>query len=403
MLIPYDLHYQPFTIRSAMFARELARRGHRVRIFYRALAPGERGNRVHFALPEGCEVSPHPKLSHPAGWRAVLEAVRDADVVHFQKSRPPYPAVAVLLGRALGKPVHQDWDDDQFAFWWQAARDSWHADAGLLPRAGRMVSCMAKAAVSGSAEWAIPKVVDTLGGASMYLRRRSIEWGCDPADVFPARVGVDHERFRPENRDEGLRSALGLRGPTVIFAGSFDVHPDMLFLAEALRVLFALTPEAQCLVVGGGFGRERLLRALGNVPAGAVVMTEGLVPFDAMPRYVASADLAALPFRDTPVNRSKSSLTLLESMASGLPVVTHDVGDIGWMAGEGAVIVPPGSPEAFAKALAGLVRDPARRAELGARARRRAVERFGWEHTVDYLEAAYYRAVAKKRNGGRPS
>jgi glycosyltransferase involved in cell wall biosynthesis len=398
MLIPYDLHYQPFTIRTTMFARELARRGHKVRVFYRELPEAKRGNKVHFTLPDGCEVSPHPSMLRPRDWGTMSEAIREADVVHFQKSRPPFPMVALVLGRRLGKPVHQDWDDYEFAFWRQAAADAWRAS-----RVTRSLQCVMAAAVSGALERVIPRAVDTLGGASMFLRHKSIAWGCDPADVFPARVGVDSERFRPERRDEDLRRSLGLRGPTVLFAGSFDVHPDLLFFAQALRVLFREAPEAQCLVVGGGFGRDRLVQELGEVPPQAVVMTQGLVPFDEMPRYVASADVAALPFRDTPVNRCKSSLTLLESMASGLAVVTHDVGDMGWMVGEGGLIAPLGDPEAFGQALAGLVREPERRRDLAQKARQRAVERFTWERTVDYLEAAYYHAVGKKGLGRRAS
>ena len=88
MLIPYDLQYQPFTIRAAMFARELTRRGHKVRLFYRQIRNSRRWQsvKVHDVFPEGCEVSVQPSLLKPTGWRAVAQAIRDADVVHFQKS-----------------------------------------------------------------------------------------------------------------------------------------------------------------------------------------------------------------------------------------------------------------------------------------------------------------------------
>ena len=183
----------------------------------------------------------------------------------------------------------------------------------------------------------------------------------------------------------------------MLYAGSFDIHPDLVFFAHSLRTLFREAPEAQCLIVGGGPGRERFTKLLGDAARpGAVVMTDGFVPRDDMPRYVASCDLSALPFRDTPVNRSKSSLTLLESMASGLACITHDVGDIGWMIGDAGIVAPAGDPDAFGKALAALANDPARRQELGRQARRRALERFSWEATVDHLEAAYARALAKR-------
>ena len=402
MLIPYDLEYQPFTIRTAMFATELVKRGHTVKIFHRRMRESKRGNRVHFTLPEGCEVRNVSGFTRPRAWRQMAAVLRDADIVHFQKSLPPTTQVAIVLGRRLGKPVHQDWDDYEFAFWSQAARDAWRSGEPFAARAKKTVRAAVASLVTGSMERLIPTAVDTLGGASMFLRRKSIEWGADTADVFPARVGVDSECFQPDRRSEELRQRLGLTGPTVLFAGSFDVHPDLVFFAESLRTLFREAPEAQCLIVGGGFGRSRLLELLGkDLPTGAIVMTEGLVPHKEVPTYVASADIAALPFRDTPVNRCKSSLTILECMACGLPCLTHDVGDIGWMLGEGGVLAPQGDPQAFGRLLADLARDPQRRQRLGQLARARAVERFSWARSVDYLEAAYYHGLAKKAGNGR--
>src|SRR4029077_1167848 len=139
-----------------------------------------------------------------------------------------------------------------FAFWLQAARDAWRSDGTLVGRLRKAGPAVLKSLVTGSMERIIPKAVDTVGGASMFLRRKSIEWGADPSDVFPARVGVDGKCFRPDRRSEELRARLGLTGPTVLFAGSFDIHPDLVFLAESLRTLFRAAPDVQCLIVGGG-------------------------------------------------------------------------------------------------------------------------------------------------------
>jgi glycosyltransferase involved in cell wall biosynthesis len=400
MLIPYDLEYQPFTIRSTMFATELVKRGHHVRIFYRAKPDAKRGNRVHHSLPESCDARPLRAFSGRA-WRNLADALRAADVIHFQKSLPPTTQIALLMGW-LGKPLHQDWDDYEFAFWSQAARDAWRSDATLARRLAATVGAAVKALLTGSMERLIPKAVDTLGGASLFLREKSIEWGADREDVFPAQVGVDCEFFRPERRSEDLRRRLGLSGPTVLFAGTFHVYPDLAFFAESLRVLVREVENVKCLIVGGGPGRERLAGLVGDgLPKGLVVMTDGLVPFDEMPLFVASADVAALPFRKTPVNESKSSLTLLECMASGLAIVSHDVGDSGRMLGDCGVLAPLADPVAFGRALAELARDPEQRERLGRKARARAMERFTWAGSVDHLEAAYYHAIVKKRGKGR--
>ncbi|HEY6878940.1 MAG TPA: glycosyltransferase, partial [Polyangiales bacterium] len=393
MVIPYDPFYQPFVVRSLRFAEELSKRGHEVQYFYDTMRPSKRGNRVRDALPAGFRSQPC-SWHAPSEYLALARAIEGCDVVHFQKAKPPHSWLALVLARAFDKPIHQDWDDDEGAFWRQAARDRASAihDPSSLASAAKAALI---AAASGSTEWVIPKLVDSVGAATIALRAKSERWGAEKGAIFPARVGVDCDVFTPEKRDEALRKQLGLDGPTVLYAGSFDVRPDLDFFIEALRALLAEMASARALVLGGGFGRQRFVDEL--VRAGVrdrVVLSEGLIPFSEMPRYVASSDLAALPFRDNAINRGKSSLTLLECMASGLPVVTHDVGDIGWMLGGGGELAQLDDPRDFGSRMARLLAKPEQRAKLGAAGRARAESNFTWRGTVDYLEMAYRYAIA---------
>ncbi len=394
MVIPYDPFYQPFVVRSLRFAEELAKRGHRVRYFYDTMRPSKRGNPVRAALPDSFEAQPC-SWHKPHEFGPLARAIAECDVVHFQKAKPPHSWAALALARAFDKPIHQDWDDDEGAFWAQTARDRLHA-ARLTDPESLVLAAKAGliAALSGTTERLIPKLVDSVGGATMALREKSERWGAERGAIFPARVGVDPEVFAPEKRDEALRAALGLKGPTVLYAGSFDVRPDLDFFVSALTRLVRELPSAQCLVLGGGFGRPHFIEAIERAGVRQhVVLSNGLVPFADMPRYVASCDLAALPFRDNPINRGKSSLTLLECMASGLPVVTHDVGDIGWMVGAGGELAKLDDPEDFGARLARLLARPDERKKLGEAGRKRAESAFGWSSSVAYLEKAYRYAI----------
>jgi glycosyltransferase involved in cell wall biosynthesis len=57
--------------------------------------------------------------------------------------------------------------------------------------------------------------------------------------------------------------------------------------------------------------------------------------------------------------------------------------------------VPPRDPSALGAALAALLADPARRAELGLAGRRRAVRRFGWDRIAAATAAVYEQAAAE--------
>jgi glycosyltransferase involved in cell wall biosynthesis len=397
VVIPFDPYYQPFTIRTIMFCRHLTARGHEVHLFYLPLAEGKRTVRVHEAPLGRFAVSPLV-LSELA------PAVARADVVHLQKAFPRAAGPALLLARRYGKPVHYDWDDDDLAFCLDKARDA----AAELAHGGRGIARLGKAMggamVLGLLESALPRLADTVGAASMALRARCASLGVPAAALFPAPVGVDADVFCPTARDPRLREQLGLEGPTVVYSGYFDLAQDLAWFVESLAALRERAPAVRTLVVGAGSGRAQLAALLGRRGLGTlVVQTPGFVPFADMPRWLASCELAAIPLRDTPRNRSKSSLTAMECMACALPVVTHAVGDMPWILGETGVILRDSHPVAFAAAIAELATDAARRARLGAAARERARTRFRWELTVDQLERAYRTAIAAHGARGHSS
>jgi glycosyltransferase involved in cell wall biosynthesis len=93
------------------------------------------------------------------------------------------------------------------------------------------------------------------------------------------------------------------------------------------------------------------------------------------------------------------SLALLEAMACGLPCVATDAGGNREALAAGAgLLVPPGEPEALAKALASLLDDPDASRRMGAAARERVWREFDVRETIARTEALYESLCA--RNAG---
>jgi glycosyltransferase involved in cell wall biosynthesis len=96
-----------------------------------------------------------------------------------------------------------------------------------------------------------------------------------------------------------------------------------------------------------------------------------------------------------PASFESFGIILLEAIDLGCPVVSTAVGGIPEVVGEGGTLVPPGQPEALARAIDALLRDP----NLGAamsKAGRAHAARFDWAALAPDVERAYAEAVGRR-------
>lgn len=166
---------------------------------------------------------------------------------------------------------------------------------------------------------------------------------------------------------------------TVGFLGTLRPWHDVAVLVRAMEPLRAAFPQAHLLIVGGGPERERLAPELAALGA----ELPGVVAPDAVPGWLARMDIAVAPYAsDQPFYFSP--LKVYEYMASGLPVVASDVGDLGQVVrhGETGLLCRPDDPGALAEALAALAADPARAQAMGAAGRALVLRDHTWAGTA---------------------
>jgi glycosyltransferase involved in cell wall biosynthesis len=115
-------------------------------------------------------------------------------------------------------------------------------------------------------------------------------------------------------------------------------------------------------------------------------------------RHLGELDVSEeLPGWDVMVLASRQEpfgLVVTEAMSFGVAVVGSDVDGIADQLRDGAgILVPVGDGAALARAVAGLVRDPQRRAQLGGAGHRRYLERYTPERAADALETVWNDAL----------
>ena len=215
---------------------------------------------------------------------------------------------------------------------------------------------------------------------------------------FPSRrIAVVHNGVQPmampsiaDRRRARQQLRLDERAFVVATVARLDPVKDLMTLLEAFAAVRLRVPLAHLLVVGDGPERARLeARAAQPDLAGSVHMTGYRQDVRAL-----------LPAADVYTSSSISegvSITILEAMAAGIPVVATAVGGTPEVLPDesaGGILVPCRNPERLASAIVSLALDQRRRAALAEAGRRRLETSFTIDRMVDDYARMYRGLVA---------
>lgn len=160
------------------------------------------------------------------------------------------------------------------------------------------------------------------------------------------------------------------------------------YFVEALAPVVRAVPDAYFMLIGMGDNQEDLQQRADMAGAGTRLIFTGFR--DDVDRFYDAMDVSAL----TSLSEGLS-ITLLESMRRGVPVVATDVGGNAEVVqhGETGFLVPARDPDAFARKIIELARNPELRRSFGMRARERIQRNFSMRGVADAY-ASIYRELA---------
>ena len=294
----------------------------------------------------------------------------DLDLVARRDDGPRWavlaPSARVLAVAPERRPVRLAWE--------QAAggrlvrrlgADVWHGPHYTMPRRVRpAVVTIHDLTIFDHPEWHEPAKVPYFRAMIRASAARAAGLVCVShrtaerlAAVVPTRApvsvvphGVDHERFRPEPDpgDVDRLAALGVRAPFVAFLGTLEPRKGVPALVRAVDRLAPSHPDLQLVLAGRpGWGADEVVAAVATAPAlaGRVVRT-GYVDDATGTALLRGAAVVAYPSLE-----EGFGLPVLEALAVGAPVVTTTGSAMEEVAGDAAVLVPPGDEAALAGAL----------------------------------------------------
>jgi sugar transferase (PEP-CTERM/EpsH1 system associated) len=208
--------------------------------------------------------------------------------------------------------------------------------------------------------------------------------------------GVDAARFHPRAGERASFGPVGFcdeRSFVIGTAGRLEAVKDPLTLVRAFVFMLerrpALRERARLVFIGDGALRAEIQNEIAAAGIGACCWLAG--SRDDVPALLRGLDLFVLPSLNEGISN-----TILEAMATALPVVATRVGGNAELVQEGRTgrLCPPRSPEALADALFGYFSDPDMARRHGAEARVVVESDFALARMVHNYAAVYEHVLA---------
>ncbi len=222
------------------------------------------------------------------------------------------------------------------------------------------------------------------------IRDTLVGQGYAPGKIIVIRNGIVLSKYAGTERGESLRQSLGLSptAPLIFVFSRLNPMKGLDYFLEAAALLKASFPEVRFLIVGDGAGRAELEALSARLGLQQQVTFTGFRTD--VPDLLREAAVSVLPSLSEGLSNS-----LLESMASGVPVIAARVGGNPEIIEDNVsgLLVPTHDSAALAEAISSLLLDPQLAVRLGEAGRLRVARVFSIERSIDEVEGLYSRLV----------
>jgi len=241
--------------------------------------------------------------------------------------------------------------------------------------------------------WLIRKAAHVTAPSRALRDSLNGERGNRPLTVIPNPVDIDH--FKPGSNVSDSGAA-----PTILCVGRPRLLKGIHVLARAIPQVWNEIPEAAFTFVpapmgkSGGSPRAAYREFLGELIEDARVRITEPVSRAEMPEVYRGATLCVVPSL-----WEGFGYVAAEAMACGVPVIASRMGGLAEIIEDGrsGVLVEPGNAEELAQTMVNLIEDPARRTQIGAAARERAVAQFSSATIATQMAQLYGEVIQHTR------
>jgi glycosyltransferase involved in cell wall biosynthesis len=238
-------------------------------------------------------------------------------------------------------------------------------------------------------EWATYRSADMVISTNVSYKEHAASVGGFPEDdIYVVRSGPKASLLTPVAPRPSLRKGKKF---LVCYLGVMAPQDGVDYLLRAIRHVVDVVKrkDVHFTLIGSGdsFGAiEQLKNDLGLQDC--VDMT-GRIPDETVAEYLSTADLCVCPDPLNPLNDVSTMNKVLEYMTFGRAMVSFDLKESRFSAGDGALYATANDEIEFGEKIIQLLDDEELREEMGGRNRERIKNQLSWEHTSKELLKAY--------------
>ena len=194
--------------------------------------------------------------------------------------------------------------------------------------------------------------------------------------------GVDSTVFYPANK-------LTIN-PVILSTARLGSRKGTKYLIQAMPKVLTSFPKSKLLLAGEGVERKSLVQLIKVLNLTKTVKLLGRVEHDDLPAIYRQASLFCLPSLSESFSNS-----LLEAIASGLPIVATNVGgNKELVSSSNGVLVPPADSQSLAEAIVKLLSDPVKLTKIG-KVNRKLAKQYNWSQTAKKYNLLYSKIMEK--------
>jgi glycosyltransferase involved in cell wall biosynthesis len=228
---------------------------------------------------------------------------------------------------------------------------------------------------------------------SRSLMKEIIRFGVPLEKIKIISHGVSLKEFNPNKKSSLFKKTLKIppESQVVTSTRNFEKVYDVKTVIKAIPSVIKVKPNVHFLVIGEGTQKRHLQKIADSLNLQKYVTFVGKIPNEEISKFLANSNI----YVSTSLSDS-TSVSLLEAMATQLPVVITDIeGNREWIKnGENGFIIPKSNPELLAEKIKRLLDDKRTAEKFGVRNRKIVEEKANYNKEMAKVEKIYEQITA---------